>query len=100
MRKLMNIYVTRFGEERLIHAPDTKWANVEQYDKHTMYDIEYQLFMHTEVIRGKFISSTDGSKSLLFTDTSRPREHSEYDNTRHIVVAIPTQNIINISIAK
>jgi hypothetical protein len=100
MRELMNIYLTRFGEEKQIFAPNTKWANVEQYDKHTRYTIEYKLFMHDEVMVGKYIGCTDGAKSLLFTDLSRPREHKEFDNTRHVVIAIPTQNINSIVIAK
>lgn len=100
MRKLMNIYLTRFGEEREILAPDNKWANVGQYDKHTKYIVEYKLFMHDEIMLGKFVGYTDGAKSLLFEDLSRPRDFKEYDNTRHIVVAIPTQNINSIVIAK
>jgi hypothetical protein len=100
MRKLMNIYLTRFGEEREIFEPDNKWANVGQYDKHTKYIIDYKLFMHDEVIVGKYIGCTDGSKSLLFTDLSRERAYKEFDGTKHIVVAIPTQNINSIVIAK
>jgi hypothetical protein len=100
MRELMNIYLTRFGEEREIFAPDTKWANVEQYDRQTTYEIDYKLFMHDEVIVGKYIGCTDGAKSLLFTDLSRPRDYNEYDSTRHYVLAIPTQNINSIVIAK
>jgi hypothetical protein len=100
MRELMNIYLTRFGEEKQIFAPNNKWAKVEQYEKHTNYVIDYRLFMHDEVIVGKYIGCTDGAKSLLFTDLSRERGYKEFDGTKHIVVAIPTQNINSIVIAK
>lgn len=100
MRRVMETYLTRFGEQVDVYAPDNKWANVGQYDRNVKYMIEYKLFMHNEIMLGKYIGCTTDAKSLLFEDLSRPREFCYENNTRHVVVAIPTQNINSIVIAK
>lgn len=100
MRRIMETYLTRFGDLVDIYAPDNKWANTGQYDKNAKYMVEYKLFMHNEILLGKYIGCTNDAKSLLFTDLSRPREFCHDNNTRHVVVTIPTQNISSIVIAK
>lgn len=101
MRRVISEYLTRFGEVRESLAPSlsNKWATTP-YDKNAKYLIEYKLFMHNEIVLGKFVGATDESKSLMFEDLSRPRDFCHDNNTRHIVMAIPTENIISIAIAK
>lgn len=101
MRRVISEYLTRFGETRESLAPSlsNKFATMH-YDRNAKYMIEYKLFMHNEIMLGKFVGTTEESKSLLFEDLSRPREFCHLNNTRHIVVAIPTENINSIVIAK
>ena len=101
MRRVISEYLTRFGEVRESLAPSlsNKWAT-QHYNRNEKYLVEYKLFMHNEIMLGRFVGTTDEAKSLLFEDLSRPREFCMDNNTRHVVVAIPTENINSIVIAK
>lgn len=101
MRRVISDYLTRFGETRESLAPSlsNKWATTH-YDRNEKYLVEYKLFMHNEIILGRFVGTTEEAKSLMFEDLSRPRDFCHDNNTRHVVMAIPTENIISIAIAK